>query len=92
MQARIYKPAKVATQSGENQTEWVLEFIPNKEDKFIEPIMGRTTSRNMMDEVRLKFSNLEEAIHFATNKNLQFEVIPLQPRKIIKKSYASNFK
>jgi hypothetical protein len=53
--------------------------------------MGRTASRDMTTEVSLEFSSQEEAIHFAKLKKYSFELIEPKARKVIKKSYASNF-
>ena len=60
MQVRIFKPAKTAMQSGTGNThEWVLEPEPSR--KGIDPLMGWTSSRNTMQQVRLFFPTLEEA-------------------------------
>ncbi len=54
MQVRIFKPAKTAMQSGTGNThEWVLEPEPSR--KEIDPLMGWTSSRNTMQQVRLFF-------------------------------------
>jgi hypothetical protein len=92
MQVRIYKPTKTSTQSGDRSAKWVLEFVTTKESCFIEPLMGRTASKDMRNEIRIEFISKEHAIRFAENNNYKFEVINLKERKLIKKSYASNFK
>ena len=54
MQVRIYKPAKTAMQSGQRNTkEWVLETEPAP--KEIDPLMGWTSSRDTMQQVKLQF-------------------------------------
>ena len=92
MQVRIYKPTKTSTQSGDRSAKWLLEFITPKESAFIEPLMGRTSSTDMMDEIKIEFKSKEQAIRFAQNNNYSFELIPPKEPKLIKKNYASNFK
>jgi hypothetical protein len=77
MQVRIYKPAKTAMQSGQrNNKEWVLETEPMP--KEIDPLMGWTSSRDTMQQVKLQFLTLEEA------------KLP-NARHVRPKAYADNF-
>ncbi|MDF2965922.1 MAG: hypothetical protein K0Q51_1310 [Rickettsiaceae bacterium] len=93
MQAKIYKPIKSAMQSGVANTEkWILDFVQQEGSRFIEHILGWTASKDMNQEIRLSFNNKEEAISFANKHNLDYEVIEPQQRKVIKKSYADNFR
>ena len=67
MQVRIYKPAKTAMQSGQRNTkEWLLESEPTP--KEIDPLMGWTSSRDTMQQVKLYFATLEEAKAYAEKK------------------------
>lgn len=91
MQARIYQPTKTSMQSGEGKKYWVLEFLENPNAKFKEQLMGRTSSSDMTNEVKLKFSSYEKALAFANKNGYEVEVIPQKNRAIIKKSYARNF-
>lgn len=78
-------------QSGNAKTFWHLSF--SSQDKSIDPLMGWTASKDMMsNEVLLKFSSKEEAIEYAERKGLEYIVVEPKARKIIKKSYISNFK
>ena len=53
-------PAKTAMQSGQRNTkEWLLESEPAP--KEIDPLMGWTSSRDTMQQVKLYFATLEEA-------------------------------
>ena len=89
--AKIYKPTKTAMQSGKgNSRKWVLEF--DSHDTGINSLMGWETSKDTMSEVKLFFSSKESAINYAKKNNINFQVIEPQKRKIIKKSYADNFK
>jgi hypothetical protein len=92
MQASIYQPTKTAMQSGlKNVKYWLLEF-KHDSSREIEPIMGWTSSKDMLHEVRMKFPNKESAINFAESNNINYEIIEPRQKKLIKKSYADNFK
>jgi hypothetical protein len=92
MQVRIYKPTKTTMQSGmANNREWLLEFV-SQEDQKIEPIMGWTSSSDMLQEVKMKFPTKQAAIEFADGNQYSREVIEPQMKKLIKRSYADNFK
>jgi hypothetical protein len=93
MQAKIYQPTKSAMQSGVAYTDkWILDFTTEKGSRFIENMLGWTASKDMKQEVRLTFNTKEEAISFANKNNIEYEVIEPHFRKIVKKSYADNFK
>ena len=88
--ARIYKPAKTAMQSAKRNTKkWLLEF--DTLDTGVNPLMGWETSQDTMSEVKLEFSNKEQAINYAKKNNIDYYVLEPQKSKIIKKSYADNF-
>ncbi len=95
MTVRIYQPAKSAMQSapcpeGGSSREWVLEFENNSQ--FIEPLMGWTGSTTMLPELTLYFKTCEDAIVYAEKNQLPYEIWQPQEKRIIPKSYASNFK
>ena len=88
--AKIYKPTRTAMQSGKRGTKnWLLEF--DTLDTGINPLTGWETSKDTMSEVKLKFSNKEEAINYAKNNNIDYYVVKSQKSKIIIKSYSDNF-
>ena len=91
MQVRISKPTKSTMQSGEGKVCWQLEFVKTSNKKFKESVMGRTSSSDMSNEIRLSFDTLEEAVDFANKKSYQYEIVKPKKAKIPKKSYASNF-
>jgi len=92
MFARIYKPAKTAMQSARAKTkEWVLEYEPATPQE-IEPLMGWTSSDDMLSQVRLSFETKEEAIDYAQKNGIPFRIFEPHPRAFIKKAYADNFK
>ena len=92
MVARIYMPAKTATQSGAAGTKrWLLEFEPES-PREIEPLMGWTSSDDMTAQVRLWFSSKEEAVAYAERNRLIYRVEEPKPRARRVISYSDNFK
>ena len=77
-------------QSGNRNTKnWLLEF--DTLNTGINPLMGWETSNDTMSEVKLEFSNKEEAINYAKKNNIDYYVVEPKKRKLIKKSYSDNF-
>ena len=77
-------------QSGKRNTKnWLLEF--DTLDTGINLLMGWETSQDTMSEIKLEFSNKEQAINYAKKNNIDYYVVEPQKSKIIKKSYAENF-
>ena len=91
--ARIYKPAKSATQSGLGRTKhWLLEF-DQTEPRETEPLMGWTSSGDMRQQLKLWFDTREEAVAYAAREGIACRVeepLPTTPRKGL--SYSDNFK
>lgn len=92
MVVRIYKPAKTAMQSGRARTmKWVLEYEPEAPSE-VEPLMGWTATTDAHSQVRLEFDRKEEAVAYAKERGLPYRVIAPKEPKIVRKSYADNFK
>ncbi len=88
--AKIYKPSRTAMQSGKrNSKKWILEF--DTLDTGINPLMGWTSSKDTMSEVKLEFLTKEEAINYVKKNNIDYYVVEPEKSKIIKKSYSDNF-
>jgi hypothetical protein len=91
-QARIYRPAKTAMQSGRGKTrKWVLEYEPATSRRR-DPLMGWTSAADTLNEVRLRFDTLKEARAFADQQGMTYTII--EPHAISEKpkSYADNFR
>jgi hypothetical protein len=54
--------------------------------------MGWSSARDTLNEVRLHFDSLDEAVAFADKHGLDYTVIEPQPRTPKVKSYADNFR
>ncbi len=91
MTARIYRPAKTSMQSGQARAKsWVLEFEPDS-PRTTEPLMGYTSSRDMLSQVKLQFDSKEDAVRYAQNNELSYRVIEPRDSKRRTISYAANF-
>ena len=91
-QVRILRPAKTAMQSGRAETRrWVLEYAPaTRRDP--DPLMGWSSAKDTLNQVRLRFETLEEAIAFAQKRDLDYVVVEPQEPRFRPKSYADNFR
>ena len=91
MDARIYKPAKTAMQSGRGKTkDWVLEFVSGAK-RSSEPVMGWTSIDDTTGQIRLHFDSREQAIAYAKREGLTFAVEEPRETKRLVKSYSENF-
>ena len=88
--AKIYQPVKTAMQSGKARTKfWILEFSKSNFNKDF--VMGWTSSVNTNEQVKLKFETQEQAIAYAKQNNIPFDLTPQKKNKLIIKAYADNF-
>ncbi|MBS0361145.1 MAG: ETC complex I subunit [Proteobacteria bacterium] len=91
MLARIFRPAKTAMQSGKAKThDWVLEFEP-ADARRQDPLMGWTQTADTEGQVRLSFETKEEAVRYADQHGIAFQLVDPKPVKRIIKAYADNF-
>ncbi|MEN0001274.1 MAG: ETC complex I subunit [Pseudomonadota bacterium] len=90
-QARIYRPAKTAMQSGKGKAvRWLLEF-DRSSAKRVEPLMGYTSSSDTSTQVKLYFDSKDEAVSYAKKHGLAYRLIePKEPRRR-RVAYADNF-
>ncbi|MFO1074671.1 MAG: ETC complex I subunit [Geminicoccaceae bacterium] len=91
MEARIYQPAKPATQSGRFKTRfWLVEHEPTgpvRPDRLI----GWLGSDDTDKQVVLRFPTKEAAIDYCERAGLSFTVSEPHARIVRPKSYAENF-
>ena len=89
--ARIYRPAKNAMQSGRgNVRAWILEFEPIA-PVINDELMGWSGSRDTRKQVRLRFDTRESALSYARRNGFIATVENPEERIIKPKSYADNF-
>jgi hypothetical protein len=91
MAARIYQPARTATQSGRAKTRyWILEMEPAA-PKTVDPLCGWSGSGDTEQQLQLRFPTKEAAIAYARKKQID-DRLALPPDRIVRpKSYAENF-
>ena len=78
-------------QSGNRKFDkWIIEFITDRPG--VNPLMGWESSTDTYSELKLGFKNKDLAIEYAKKNKIDFELIDAKKRKIVKKSYADNFK
>jgi hypothetical protein len=91
MTARIFKPAKNAMQQGVASTqEWQLDYEP-VEPRFIEPLMGWTSSGDMKQQLTLRFDTREAAVAYCEREGIAYQVLEPQEPQRRKIAYADNF-
>lgn len=91
MVARIYRPAKVATQSGRAKAlHWVLSWEPASR-RQADPLIGWIGSDDTQQQVQLTFPTKEAAIAYARRKGVEYRVFEPHDRVVRPKSYAENF-
>ena len=89
--ARIYSPAQSATTSGAAKNgHWVLEY-EREAPKTIEPLMGYTSSRDMLSQVKLTFDTQEDAVAYAEREGIPYRVEAQKTARKHKRAYADNF-
>jgi hypothetical protein len=92
MRARIYQPTKNAMQSGKARTKlWLLEYEPGQ-PRQIDPLMGWTSSSDMLQQVQLEFDTHEEAVAYAEKNAIPYQVFEPHRPAPKAKAYSDNFR
>ncbi len=90
--ARILQPAKTAMQSGRARTRrWVLEYEPASR-RVPDPLMGWSSAKDTLNQIRLEFATLEEAKAYAETHLLDYSIELPEKRSVKPKAYAENFR
>jgi len=90
VQARIYRPARTATQAGRAKSRhWVLEFEPMSRPEA-DPLVGWIGSDDTLRQVQLRFPSKDAALAFAERQGLQVTVEEPRERRVRPKSYADS--
>jgi hypothetical protein len=92
MRARIYQPPKNAMQSGKARSrQWLLEYEPQSPSQP-DPLMGWTSSSDMLQQVQLEFDSREEAVAYAEKNAIPYQVFEPHRPAAKSKSYSDNFR
>ena len=86
---RIYRPSLSPLQSGLARSAWVIEFEP-QQATGIDPLMGWTTSRDPLQQIRLTFPSREQAIAFSRRQGWRYTVSEPHERKLRPRLHAEN--
>ena len=79
-------------QSGRAKSrKWVMEYETISQRRPND-LMGWTQSGDTLDQVKLDFDNIDDAINFAKKKGWEYMVSGEHLRKIKPKNYSDNFK
>lgn len=74
--AQIYRPARSAKTAGKARTKhWLLRF-ERRTPAFIEPLMGWTGGDDTLQQVELRFPDLQSAVAYAERQGLSYRVTP----------------
>ena len=89
---KIFKKSKSAMQSGiKNTKKWYLESMEINE-RSLNLSFDWSSSKNIEDQIKISFNDLQSAVDFAEKNSLDYEVfVPNQSNQILK-SYSDNFK
>ena len=91
MVARIYQPARTATQSGRARTRrWLLE-MEQRSPKEPDPLCGWIGSDDTEQQIQLRFPDVESAIAFARKSGIEYRVSSPRQRIVRPQSYAEYF-
>ncbi|WIY54089.1 ETC complex I subunit [Devosia sp. YIM 151766] len=92
MNARIYRPAPNAMQSGRGKSKsWLLVYEPAI-PRSIDPLMGYTSSSDMAQQIKLSFESQEEAEAYAQRNGIPYSVQPAHDPTPKRVSYPDNFR
>jgi hypothetical protein len=93
---RIFEPGHHAMQNmpekdlWNDNKRWVMDFEPK--EIWNNNLMGWTSTRDPMCNLRIRFPSIEKAIKFAEKHGMHYTVYPAHEKKVKGKSYAWNFK
>jgi hypothetical protein len=79
-------------QSGTARTrQWVLDYEPAA-PRAVEPLMGWTSSTDMLSQISMTFETKEAAVAYATRHGIPFEIAEPHARTPKPKAYSDNFR
>jgi uncharacterized protein involved in type VI secretion and phage assembly len=92
LKVKIYQPTKTAMQSGRAKTkQWKLEY-DQTDTNFVEPLMGWTGQTDTLQQLNLWFETKEQAVNYAVDNAMNYQVVEPKKKIMQKKSYSDNFR
>lgn len=95
MSARIYPVLKSSARSVNKFAEmWSLEYVPARNARYIEPVMGWISSSDTLaSQIKIYFHSKSAALDYAEKRKISFELIDRKPLNYQhQKYYTNNFK
>lgn len=87
----IQKITKSSTQSGRaNSKKWSVK-INNPGKRYLDPLMGWTSSADTTQQISMQFNDLDSAIRYVKSNYKNYEITMPNEKIITPKSYADNF-
>lgn len=92
MQVRLYQMQRSAMQAGRAKVgAWAIQpILPTA--RRPDPLMGWTSSRDTLSEIKMRFATREEAAAFAAKQGWQVVEEPVHERIVRPRNYVDNFK
>jgi hypothetical protein len=91
VRARVYRRSPNPMQSGRAHTgAWIVEFEPQLKPG-IDPLMGWISSADPLQQVRMTFNSLDEALAYCRRQRLATDVELPAPHRAKPKNYTDNF-
>lgn len=87
----IHRLSSTPLQAGLGRSAWVIEFEP-QQAPAMEPLMGWTSSRDPLQQVRLTFPSRAQAVAFAERQGWRYTVSEPHGRKLRPRPYDANFR
>ena len=89
---RIYKPAKSTMQSGRAKIQkWIME-TETETPRRPEDLMGWVSSGDTLNQIRMTFDSVEDAVAHAEKKGWAYTITQPQPRKLQPRNYSDKFR
>lgn len=89
--ARIYRCPQKATQSGKIRNHrWILDYGQSS-PRLHDPLTGWVGCKDTQMEVKLSFSSKEQAIQYAKNHSITYEIEEPGVQRYVVKNYEDNF-
>lgn len=93
MTAKIIQHSKLANSGAPlKKADWFIEFETHPGSIYNDKVTGWQSSNDMSSELKLKFSSKEAAEEFARSNNIEYEVVEPNHKRLVKRTYAENFK
>lgn len=92
MKVKIYTQAKSATQSGRGRAGDVVLEMDDLGARRPEPLMGWISAPDALNQVRLRFKTVEDAVAYAKKQGYDYSISLAGTQRVVPKNYTDKFK